>query len=217
MREMIEIAWDIFSVIREGVKKLAPFILMLLFFGNEGAAQTRVEESPGQQRLSPAEVKAPRVILLLIDKSGSMRDESKLEYVKQAVKATVRGLNAGDFIGVIGFDQSAFVIYSFEPASIVLRSLDYQIDRLKPGGRTDFYPALVQARNRIRGAPRGQLHLILISDGGHQRGEPELLDILQTIKLENDVVVSALAVGAKADASIMSKISQHGGGFFRHA
>jgi Mg-chelatase subunit ChlD len=51
-----------------------------------------------------------RAIVLLIDKSGSMREENRIEYVKEAAKAITRKLNDADLIGVIAFDVDPFVL-----------------------------------------------------------------------------------------------------------
>ena len=61
----------------------------------------------------PPQAKQKRLTVaveLIIDKSNSMRDNSKLEFSKEAAREVVRNLKDEDFIGVIGFDSSPFEV-----------------------------------------------------------------------------------------------------------
>jgi uncharacterized protein with von Willebrand factor type A (vWA) domain len=99
---------------------------------------------------------------LVIDKSGSMREANRILYAQEAAKAVARQLKDNDFLGIVGFDSSAFVLVPLEPVGKLRRVIDAQIDRLKPGGQTYFYPALMEAKRQIEGQ---RFAIILISDG----------------------------------------------------
>ena len=107
-------------------------------------AQTSYRQTP-IERILPVEPKEPpkqpeknRAVVLVIDKSGSMRDDNRILYAKEAAKAVARQLKDIDLLGVVGFDDSPFVVVYLETMARLRGVIDNQIDRLKPGGQTYF-------------------------------------------------------------------------------
>jgi Ca-activated chloride channel family protein len=172
------------------------------------------------EALLPVEAKEPkreeknRAVVLVIDKSGSMREENRILYAQEAAKAVVRQLKDNDLLGVVGFDVTPFVVVPLEPVGKLRGVVDAQINRLKPGGQTYFYPALIEAKRQIERANAGRKHVILLSDGETRGTQGELVDLVSVMKNEMKVTVSTVAIGAEADVPIMKRISQYGGGFF---
>ena len=108
------------------------------------------------ERILPVEPKEPpkreeknRAVVLVIDKSGSMRDDNRIIYAKEAAKAVARQLRDIDLLGVVGFDDSPFVVVYLETMARLRGVVENQIDRLKPGGQTYFLPALLEARRQL--------------------------------------------------------------------
>ena len=108
------------------------------------------------EKLLPLEPKEPtkreeknRAVVLVIDKSGSMRDDNRITYAKEAAKAVARQLRDIDLLGVVGFDDIPFVVTYLETMARLRGVIDTQIDRLKPGGQTYFLPALKEARQQL--------------------------------------------------------------------
>jgi uncharacterized membrane protein len=172
------------------------------------------------EALLPVEPKEPkreeknRAIVLVIDKSGSMREENRILYAQEAAKAVVRQLKDNDLLAIIGFDVTPFVVVPMEPVAKLRGAADAQISRLKPGGQTYFYPALIEAKRQIERANAARKHIILLSDGETRGTQGELVDLVTTMRNEMKVTVSAIALGAEADVRVMKRISQYGGGLF---
>ena len=172
------------------------------------------------EALLPVEPKEPkreernRAIILVIDKSGSMREENRILYAQEAAKAVARQLKDNDLLGIIGFDVTPFVVVPLEAVGKLRGIIDAQINRLKPGGQTYFYPALIEAKRQIERANAARKHVILLSDGETRGTQGELVDLVSVMKNEMKVTVSAIAIGAEADIRIMKRISQYGGGLF---
>ena len=158
-----------------------------------------------------------RAVVLVIDKSGSMREDNRILYAQAAAKAVARQLKDNDFLGVVGFDVSPFVVVPLESMARLRGVLDGQIDRLKPGGQTYFYPALVEAKRQLEKVNATRKHLILLSDGETRGNQSELVDLVSVMKNEMKITVSAVAIGSDADIRVMKRISQYGGGLFYHA
>jgi Ca-activated chloride channel homolog len=182
--------------------------------------------APGSYNRTPIELLLPvvpkepkreeknRAVVLVIDKSGSMREENRILYAQEAAKAVARQLKDNDLLGVVGFDVTPFVVLPMEAVGKLRGLIDGQINRLKPGGQTYFYPALVEAKRQIERANAARKHIILLSDGETRGTQGELVDLVSVMKNEMKVTVSTVAIGAEADVRIMKRISQYGGGFF---
>src|SRR5262245_54666826 len=95
--------------------------------------------------------KESRAIVLVIDKSGSMRDQNRMTYAKGLAKSIARQLIDADYFGVIAFDLNPTVVLDLEEVNLLRQKglIDQQIDSLKPAGQTHFLPALLEARRQL--------------------------------------------------------------------
>jgi len=175
------------------------------------------------ERILPVEPKEPpkreeknRAVVLVIDKSGSMRDDNRIIYAKEAAKAVARQLKDIDLLGVIGFDDTPFVVVYLETMSRLRGVVENQIDRLKPGGQTYFLPALHEARRQLERVNASRKHIILLSDGVTRGSQGELVDLVGVMKNEQKITVSAVAISNDADVRVMKRVAQYGGGLFHH-
>ncbi len=193
-----------------------------LMLGNEASF------APGSYRRTPIEAVLPveprepkreernRAIVLVIDKSGSMREENKMLYAQAAAKAVARQLKDNDLLGVVGFDISPFIVVPLDTMSHLRGVVESQIDRLRPGGQTYFYPALLEAKRQLERANATRKHVILLSDGETRGSQGELVDLVNVMKNEMKITISAVAVGSEADVRVMKRIAQYGGGLFHY-
>ncbi|MBM2806091.1 MAG: hypothetical protein HW419_3984, partial [Deltaproteobacteria bacterium] len=169
------------------------------------------------ERILPVEPKEPpkreeknRAVVLVIDKSGSMRDDNRIVYAKEAAKAVARQLKDIDLLGVVGFDDTPFVVVYLETMARLRGVVENQIDRLKPGGQTYFLPALNEARRQLERVNASRKHIILISDGVTRGSQGELVDLVGVMKNDLKITVSAVAISNDADVRIMKRIAQYG-------
>jgi Ca-activated chloride channel homolog len=177
-------------------------------------SRTPIEAILPVEPREPKREEKNRAVVLVIDKSGSMREENRILYAQEAAKAVARQLKDNDLLGIIGFDVTPFVVVPLEPVGKLRGVIDAQINRLKPGGQTYFYPALIEAKRQIERANAARKHVILLSDGETRGTQGELVDLVTVMKNEMKVTVSAIAIGAEADVRVMKRISQYGGGLF---
>jgi uncharacterized membrane protein/uncharacterized protein YegL len=184
-------------------------------FSPGGYARTPIETILPVEPKEPKREEKNRAVVLVIDKSGSMREENRILYAQEAAKAVTRQLKDNDFLGIVGFDVSAFVLVPLEPVGKLRRVIDTQIDRLRPGGQTYFYPALMEAKRQIERSNASRKHIILLSDGETRGSQSELVDLVGVMKNEMKITVSAIAIGTEG-ISVMKRISQYGGGLFHH-
>ncbi|HEX7232875.1 MAG TPA: VWA domain-containing protein [Candidatus Binatia bacterium] len=194
-----------------------------LMLGSDNSFAPNSYRQTAIEKILPVEPKEPpkpeeknRAVVLVIDKSGSMRDENRIVYAKEAAKAVAKQLRDIDLLGVIGFDDSPFVVVYLETMARLRSVVGAQIDRLKPGGQTYFLPALLEAKRQLERANASRKHLILLSDGVTRGSQGELVDLVSTMKNDQKITVSAIAISSEADVRIMKRIAQYGAGLFHH-
>ncbi|HEX9104398.1 MAG TPA: VWA domain-containing protein, partial [Polyangia bacterium] len=148
-------------------------------------------------------------LALVIDRSGSMTGE-KLELAKDAAKATAELLGADDLLGVIAFDSQPTSVVHLQRAANRVR-IGSDISRLTAGGGTNILPALKEAYDQLDPARAKLKHVILLTDGqASYEGIRELCHEMA----EHKITISAVAVGAEADKTLLTMIAEHGGGRF---
>jgi Ca-activated chloride channel family protein len=184
--------------------------------------------APGSYRRTPIENILPveprepkreeknRAVVLVIDKSGSMREQNKMLYALEAAKVLARQLKDNDLLGVVAFDVSPFIVVPMESVGRLRSTFNSQIDRLRPGGQTYIYPALLEAKRQLERQNAAIKHVILLSDGETRGSQSELIDLVSVMKNEMKITVSGIAVGAEADIRLMKRVSQYGGGLFHY-
>ena len=186
-------------------------------FGPGGYRETPIETILPVELREPKKEEKNRAVIFVIDKSGSMREANKLLYTQEAAKAALRQFKNGDLVGVVGFDVSAFIVVPLTPVERVRGTFDAQIDRLRPGGRTNVYPAIVEAKRQLERQSAGRKHVIILSDGITSGAQSQYIDLVSVMKNELKITTSAIAIGDDADIALMKRLAQYGGGFFHHA
>ncbi len=186
-------------------------------FAPNSYRQTAIEKIlPVEPKEPPKQPEKNRAVVLVIDKSGSMRDDNRILFAKEAAKGVARQLKDIDLLGIVGFDDSPFVVVYLETVARLRSVIDNQIDRLRPGGQTYFLPALLEARRQLERSNASRKHVILISDGVTRGSQGELVDLVGLMKNDSKITVSAVAVSNEADVRVMKRVAQYGGGLFHH-
>ena len=185
-------------------------------FGPGGYRRTPIESLlPVELKEAKKEEKS-RAVILVIDKSGSMREQNKLVYAKEAAKAVSGQLKDKDLVGVVGFDVSPFVVVPLSPVEKIRGTFAAQVERLKPGGRTYLYPAIVEAKRQLEKQNANRKHVIILSDGETGGSGSDYVDLVSVMKNDLKMTVSAVAIGDEANLPLLKRIAQYGGGLFHH-
>jgi Mg-chelatase subunit ChlD len=184
-------------------------------YGFGGYLDSPIDTLSPLKSLSPL-AKQKRVnvaVALVIDKSRSMADENRLLYAKEAAKESIRMLKDDDFIGVIGFDSTPFVVVTLNQVGSMRERAIEKVDRLFPLGRTNLLPALDEARRALQRVEAGVKHVIVLTDGKLPDASNYYLDLVRSMRL-GGITLSTILLGNVPADEFMERLAQLGGGNF---
>ncbi|TNF49810.1 VWA domain-containing protein [bacterium] len=154
---------------------------------------------------------------LVIDKSGSMNDEGKMEFARQAAHQLVDRLEENDILSIVTYDQSVRVLWPARPVSHRQR-LHQIIDSIYPGGRTFLSGGLEQGYHQVKvGRRKGYLNrVLLLSDGLANVGvvDRDKLRRRAGEMAERNISVSTFGVGYEFDEDLLTRVARGGGGSY---
>ena len=208
------------------------FAVILLFAASSGAASVTVEtgaETPavltGKVHHVTARVllkpgvsvksRAPIAAALVIDKSGSMQADGKMENAKRGAVEALKMLDAMDIATVVAYDTEAYLLVKARPVS-ELANFTKSISMLRAGGNTALYDGVrLGAREIERFLESGYVpRIILLSDGLANVGPsslPELTALGRALS-RRGITVTTIGLGLDYDENLMTAIAAESGG-----
>lgn len=161
-------------------------------------------------------VKKQADIMLLIDVSGSMSEEGKLDQAKQAALAFLDEMDRGNRVGLATFSDSNLVLTrvplgSYESVEARIRA---EIQSLRPEGGTALYDAMFQVVSTLNKSTDSDRirAVVLLSDGADTASENALNTALSAIEASradlNPVIVIPVAYGSGADIGVLNSIAR---------
>ena len=132
----------------------------------------------------------PVTTMLVIDISGSMDKNDKIGAAKEAAKAYVNGMRAGDQAGLITYDTQ---VYTVQPVTSDIPTLIAAIDGLQTGSDTAMYNALIEAEKALESVS-GRKAIIVMTDGMDNQSSSTADDVINSIG-ESGLSISAIGFG----------------------
>jgi Ca-activated chloride channel family protein len=150
---------------------------------------------------------------VVLDRSGSMYDERRLEFVVEAVKFLVDNLSPDDKVTVVAFADKAQVIAAPEMVrdkAAVKRAID-DIDLLEIGGGTQMALGMRAAIDEVKKnlAP-DRLNRVLILTDGQTYEEMACVDLVSQNR--GQMSFSAMGVGVEFNEKLLMRIAQDSNG-----
>ncbi len=163
----------------------------------------------------------PRLNLaLVIDRSGSMSEARKLDFVKTAAHQLVDMMEPDDILSIVAYDHHVQVPWPSRPVGRDRTQLHRIIAGLYPGGATFLSGGLEEGYRQARcGRRRGTLNrVLLLSDGLANRGVTSRGDLREraAVMSEKGISVSTFGVGHHFDEELMMMVAGGGGGNYRY-
>lgn len=203
--------------VNEYVKQGGSFIMI---GGNRSFGLGDYKDTPIEEAL-PVEMVPPQTtkkrlnvaVSLVMDKSRSMANNDKIIYAKEAAAAVINSLKNEDYIQVIGFDSSPFIVVKMEQLATNRSSALERVTRLFPAGRTNLLPALHEARRSFAKVNAGRKHLIVLTDGKIPTAGAYYSELIAQLR-SGGVTVSTVMLGSETDTQELRDMATQGGGAF---
>jgi Ca-activated chloride channel family protein len=159
-------------------------------------------------------------LTFVIDTSGSMEREGRLEMVKDALARLVDGLRDSDTVAIVSFGNTGQVV--LEPTSAAhRREIVGAIDRLWPGGSTNLEQGLRLGYDLARSSmtENGIDRVVLASDGVANVGLTDPDAILGAISRDAAAGIELVSVGVgmgNYNDALLERLADQGDGFYAY-
>ena len=159
-------------------------------------------------------------LTFVIDTSGSMARENRLELVKDALARLVDDLGRGDTVAIVTFGDAGQVLLEPTPATDRYAILDV-IDRLQPGGSTNLEHGLRLGYDLARSAltENGIDRVVLASDGVANVGLTDPESILGGIRRDAAAGIELVSIGVgmgNYNDVLLEQLADQGDGFYAY-
>jgi len=163
----------------------------------------------------------PRLNLaLVIDRSGSMSEARKLDFVKTAAHQLVDMMGPDDILSIVTYDNRVQVPWPARTVGRDREGLHRIISGLYPGGSTFLSGGLEEGFRQAKEGRRGGTlnRVLLLSDGLANVGVVNRGDLRERAgdMAERGVSVSTFGVGNHFDEELMMMVAGGGGGNYRY-
>ncbi len=154
--------------------------------------------------------RSPLNLALVIDRSGSMADGGKMEYVKEAVRLVARNLGPQDGLSIVVYSDEVDILLAGGTARDRLL-IDHHLDMLEPMGTTNLSGGLFEGMNLLRASflDQGINRLVLLSDGLANRGVTDARELAQYAARTGgeNISISTVGVGRDFDENLLMSLA----------
>ena len=159
----------------------------------------------------------PFSLCILLDTSGSMAGEGKLDAALLDVERIIGAMGPRDEVTVVAYANNATVMIPWTPAPLARRK-PHELHGLRAGGATNLSAAMRLGGTLLADSSKRR-HLLILSDGAPNRGDTTSAGLLaQTRELVADGVrVSAIGLGILRDQGLLARIAFAGTGTYGSA
>ena len=157
----------------------------------------------------------PLNLVVVVDHSGSMASDGRLDKVKVGLNTLVDNLLPEDRLSLISFDDTVTTEATFTP-TLDRASLHAAVNRLQPRGGTNIYAGLEAGFNVLGEYPKteNQNRVIFLSDGLATVGNtsrPAIMDMARGW-IGKGIGLTTIGVGNDFDVDLMRGLAENGAG-----
>jgi Ca-activated chloride channel family protein len=186
----------------------SPTVASYLRSGDEGRLGVEAVVSPPEQ---PRDGSArPKQIVFIMDSSGSMAHETKIDQARAAVLSCVEQLDDQDRFNVVEFDDDFHFLAEapLEPTAVERRGARDWLDRVEAKGGTKLLPALAAALAQPDDPDRHRM-FVVVTDG-MLADETEALALLEKKLGEGRLFV--VGTGRRVRQETLLRLAEYGRG-----
>ncbi|MDA3863897.1 MAG: VWA domain-containing protein [Deltaproteobacteria bacterium] len=162
----------------------------------------------------------PTDFYVVLDVSGSMIYEQKLEFAKQGLLYMIDNIREEDRISLITYNSNVFYPWalSYLTSTAEKDELRGVISSLMPSGGTNIHSALDNAFSKIaqREDQSRYARIVFVSDGEPTAGNTNIEDIIAVASnnASSDVQLTSIGVGYDINYELMKELAMSGGNFY---
>ena len=152
-------------------------------------------------------------VILVVDVSGSMEDNGKLDQAKAGLETFLQRILPEDRIGLVSFSSQATVEVTPAPLGDNRIALSDAIQRLRPQGKTAIYDSLITAKQSLDNLPAAEdgeeriKAIVLLTDGEENASQISFDDLKGTFD-ESGISIFPVAYGSSSDQDAATKTLQ---------
>ncbi len=159
--------------------------------------------------------------VLVMDSSGSMAFDGKLEGAQEAALQFVDRMRANDQTGLLAFNIKSELV---APISNDTKAIRQAIAKLTPNENTAMYDALIEAENILE-TYTGRKAIIALTDGLDNRSKYTLDDVINNIQV-GGLSISIIGLGnptigtddvSALDQTALEELASRAGGVYSYA
>jgi Ca-activated chloride channel homolog len=164
-----------------------------------------------------AHPRLPMKLVVVVDHSGSMAEDQRLEKVKLGLHTMIDNLGPEDRLAILSFDDVVTTNAPFTGAANK-DVLHTAVNSLQPRGGTNIFEGLEAGLNLLGDVPESetQNRVIFLSDGLATVGNTsqEAIIGMATDKIRTGIGLTTIGVGNDFDVELMRGLAERGAGNF---
>ncbi len=158
-------------------------------------------------------------LTFVVDRSGSMSDEGRMDYLKRGMTKMTAQLKRGDLVNVVLFDhQECTPIENFVVGRDKPEILQKAIDQMKPRGSTDVNLGLTKGYALADAAhqPNYNNRVVLVTDALANAGDtdPRTMAMVAKYYDSRKIRLSGVGVGREFNDALLDKLTERGKGAY---
>src|SRR5271157_792600 len=152
-------------------------------------------------------------VVLVLDTSGSMNEEGKIQSAREGAKQLVQLLDDGDTFSFLPFSSELHWAQRNASVKTERANLTTQISSLFAGGGTALYDAIDSAYQQLASAGPGESKIeavVVLTDGEDTESKMKLEELMERIKFNGEtraIHIFTIAYGKDARKDILQKIA----------
>ncbi|HEY0193065.1 MAG TPA: VWA domain-containing protein [Kofleriaceae bacterium] len=158
----------------------------------------------------------PMNLVVVVDHSGSMAQDNRIDKVKTGLNALIDHLHDDDHLAIVEFDDQVKVDAALGSA-LNRPALHTIVSKIQPDGGTDIYDGLQQGFALLGDAPADrQNRVIFLSDGLATVGNTDSAAIraMAAKAVAKGIGLTTIGVGEDFDIQLMRGLAEQGAGNF---
>jgi Ca-activated chloride channel family protein len=170
-------------------------------------------------RPATRETRRNAVITWVIDRSGSMWDEGRMDYLKRGLRRSLDELKDGDLLHLVLFDHEVCVpVESFAVGRDDRAQLERAIDLLQPKGATDVHRGLERGYELADRTYQAEYEnrVLLVTDALTNTGVTDERSIATITKYfdKRRIRLSGVGVGREFNDALLDRLTEKGKGAY---